>query len=107
MLQKTDVEAQAKLLILDAVKLLEEKGWCTRNVQNWKGAMCIHGALNMADHGDAHWSMPRSERLTVATGLIGKVLQGQAGAYPTIFADWNNVQTSKEPVIAAMLEAVK
>lgn len=38
-------------VLVKALEILEEKGWCKRELQNIKGEYCLMGAINKAAYG--------------------------------------------------------
>lgn len=94
-----ELDAASKIL-LKAAAVIEERGLAKGERCNAKGAMCVHGAIAFAAHGDPHAWEQDDGRLAV-TRMVEAVDPGCGGA-----AQWNNARERTKDEVVAKLRAV-
>lgn len=100
--------AQDRLLLQRARDVLIKDGWCVLRLESGGGQHCIMGALQVAKHGEAGWHVnPPGSRNEYdgALALMGFVGPADTHSWDQA-ANWNNAQTSVEPILARMDAAI-
>lgn len=105
--------------ILDAVKVIEERGWCQRTAKNPHGSFCIIGALWEVTHGgwkehhgyfswhdDVEHAETTNPRYMEALRHIADYIEpNKFGFVASKITDWNDEpKRTKEQVISIMKE---
>jgi hypothetical protein len=77
---------------------IEERGWTRRKYVDDDGCVCLYGAINLAVAGDPfyNWSTASDDAVRKLHAVIGW----------TFLDDWNDEQSSVEPVLAAFDRAI-
>jgi hypothetical protein len=78
-------------LLIDAISVMDQRGWCQDSLENDQGAVCAIGAVNMVLYGSSRSAYPASTKGYYAfRALAAQIPDPWADVYDVI--EYNNAR---------------
>jgi len=99
-----DLQDPVCRVLMDAIRLIRERGWTRFQMCDSSGRLCIHGALRAAAYGDPYGGVGalQAPEYSAACAAIGRVLRAPRGRLN--HAEWNNAPGRTAAEVISALE---